>query len=243
MLTAWGPPALWQRSIAAAARAAQLQPRQRPPVSHTSSSPLSAGKSRALSGRVRVPGDKSISHRALMFGALATGRTAIAACWRARTCSTPPRRCRRWAARCARSGRPGRCWVAASAASPSPPRHRFRQLRHRHSADDGPDRRPRHAGAGGGRRLAIAPADGPGARAADADGAGGGGERQGPAAADPPRHARTCCRSSMPRPFPRPRSSRPCCWPDCMLPAPPRSSRRKPPAITPSACCATSAPR
>jgi 3-phosphoshikimate 1-carboxyvinyltransferase len=49
-----------------------------PPVSHTPSSPLSAAKSRALSGTVRVPGDKSISHRALMFGALATGRTAIA---------------------------------------------------------------------------------------------------------------------------------------------------------------------
>lgn len=30
-----------------------------------------------LKGRVRVPGDKSISHRALMFGALATGRTTI----------------------------------------------------------------------------------------------------------------------------------------------------------------------
>jgi 3-phosphoshikimate 1-carboxyvinyltransferase len=31
----------------------------------------------ALRGRVRVPGDKSISHRALMLGALATGRTRI----------------------------------------------------------------------------------------------------------------------------------------------------------------------
>ena len=30
-----------------------------------------------MSGRVRVPGDKSISHRALMLGALATGRTLI----------------------------------------------------------------------------------------------------------------------------------------------------------------------
>src|SRR6185503_19470366 len=49
-----------------------------PPVSHAPSSPLSAAKSRALSGSVRVPGDKSISHRALMFGALATGRTTIA---------------------------------------------------------------------------------------------------------------------------------------------------------------------
>lgn len=32
---------------------------------------------RPLSGRVRVPGDKSISHRALMLGALAVGRTEI----------------------------------------------------------------------------------------------------------------------------------------------------------------------
>ncbi len=39
--------------------------------------PLSAHRSGALTGRVRVPGDKSISHRALMFGALATGRTQI----------------------------------------------------------------------------------------------------------------------------------------------------------------------
>jgi 3-phosphoshikimate 1-carboxyvinyltransferase len=46
-------------------------------VSHALLRPLSAGKSRALSGRVRVPGDKSISHRALMLGALATGRTSI----------------------------------------------------------------------------------------------------------------------------------------------------------------------
>jgi 3-phosphoshikimate 1-carboxyvinyltransferase len=30
-----------------------------------------------LAGRIRVPGDKSISHRALMFGALAEGRTRI----------------------------------------------------------------------------------------------------------------------------------------------------------------------
>ena len=31
-----------------------------------------------LSGTIRVPGDKSISHRALMFGALAVGETRIA---------------------------------------------------------------------------------------------------------------------------------------------------------------------
>ncbi|MBH0236204.1 3-phosphoshikimate 1-carboxyvinyltransferase [Methylobrevis albus] len=39
--------------------------------------PLSAGRSGPLTGRFRVPGDKSISHRALMLGALATGETVV----------------------------------------------------------------------------------------------------------------------------------------------------------------------
>src|SRR5680860_21226 len=39
--------------------------------------PLTASRSARISGRVRVPGDKSISHRALILGALATGRTRI----------------------------------------------------------------------------------------------------------------------------------------------------------------------
>ena len=38
---------------------------------------LTASKSKSLRGAVRVPGDKSISHRALILGALATGTTAI----------------------------------------------------------------------------------------------------------------------------------------------------------------------
>jgi 3-phosphoshikimate 1-carboxyvinyltransferase len=46
-------------------------------VKHAASAPLSAPKSGPLKGRVRVPGDKSISHRALMLGALATGKTRI----------------------------------------------------------------------------------------------------------------------------------------------------------------------
>lgn len=36
-----------------------------------------AAKARALKGRARVPGDKSISHRALIMGALAVGETTI----------------------------------------------------------------------------------------------------------------------------------------------------------------------
>ncbi|KAA2214133.1 3-phosphoshikimate 1-carboxyvinyltransferase [Teichococcus oryzae] len=45
---------------------------------HTSARPLRASRPpQGLSGRLRVAGDKSISHRALMFGALAVGRTEI----------------------------------------------------------------------------------------------------------------------------------------------------------------------
>jgi 3-phosphoshikimate 1-carboxyvinyltransferase len=40
-------------------------------------SPLESRSVTALSGRVRVPGDKSISHRALILGALAVGETRI----------------------------------------------------------------------------------------------------------------------------------------------------------------------
>jgi 3-phosphoshikimate 1-carboxyvinyltransferase len=43
----------------------------------TAAQPLSARKSGGLSGRLRVPGDKSISHRALLIGALAVGRTEV----------------------------------------------------------------------------------------------------------------------------------------------------------------------
>jgi 3-phosphoshikimate 1-carboxyvinyltransferase len=39
--------------------------------------PLEARLSGALTGKVRVPGDKSISHRALILGALAVGKTMI----------------------------------------------------------------------------------------------------------------------------------------------------------------------
>src|SRR5947199_5662310 len=43
----------------------------------TSPSPLPARRSGALRGSLRVPGDKSISHRALIFGALTVGETRI----------------------------------------------------------------------------------------------------------------------------------------------------------------------
>ncbi|WP_279478908.1 3-phosphoshikimate 1-carboxyvinyltransferase [Aureimonas sp. SK2] len=39
--------------------------------------PLTSRRTGALRGRVRVPGDKSISHRAFLFGGLASGRTRV----------------------------------------------------------------------------------------------------------------------------------------------------------------------
>jgi 3-phosphoshikimate 1-carboxyvinyltransferase len=53
------------------------EPKATLPVPHDAPSPLCAQRAKALGGVVRVPGDKSISHRALMLGALATGRTRI----------------------------------------------------------------------------------------------------------------------------------------------------------------------
>lgn len=44
---------------------------------HSAPKPLSAARATALKGTLRVPGDKSISHRALIFGALSTGVTRI----------------------------------------------------------------------------------------------------------------------------------------------------------------------
>src|SRR5271168_3157771 len=43
----------------------------------TNPAPLTARRNGPLKGRVRVPGDKSISHRALILGALAVGETRI----------------------------------------------------------------------------------------------------------------------------------------------------------------------
>jgi 3-phosphoshikimate 1-carboxyvinyltransferase len=48
-----------------------------PIVNHAAPVPLTARRSGKLRGRLRVPGDKSISHRALIFTALAVGETAI----------------------------------------------------------------------------------------------------------------------------------------------------------------------
>src|SRR3954470_17441865 len=55
-----------------------LAARKDPNLTHSGpATPLEARSSGPLSGKVRVPGDKSISHRALILGALAVGETRI----------------------------------------------------------------------------------------------------------------------------------------------------------------------
>ncbi len=44
---------------------------------HGTPIPMTARKSGPLKGRAEVPGDKSISHRALILGALAVGETKV----------------------------------------------------------------------------------------------------------------------------------------------------------------------
>lgn len=39
--------------------------------------PLTAMRAEPLSGTARIPGDKSVSHRALIFGAMAVGETVV----------------------------------------------------------------------------------------------------------------------------------------------------------------------
>jgi 3-phosphoshikimate 1-carboxyvinyltransferase len=48
-----------------------------PPEAAIAARPMQSRAGGALAGTLRVPGDKSISHRALMFGALAVGETLI----------------------------------------------------------------------------------------------------------------------------------------------------------------------
>lgn len=46
-------------------------------MSHAPTTPLQSRKASALKGRIKVPGDKSMSHRSLMFGAIALGKTHV----------------------------------------------------------------------------------------------------------------------------------------------------------------------
>ena len=46
-------------------------------TAHSAKSPMTSRRSNALAGRALVPGDKSISHRAILFGGVAAGQTSV----------------------------------------------------------------------------------------------------------------------------------------------------------------------
>ena len=86
--------------------------------------PLTAKRAGALAGRVRVPGDKSTSHRALILGLLSIGETRIDGLLEGDDVLRTAQACRQLGATVERHA-PGpleRARHRASAASPSPTR-------------------------------------------------------------------------------------------------------------------------
>ncbi len=150
---------------------------------------------RPLQGRVRVPGDKSISHRALLLGALADGDVGAAGTVRRRRRGAHrrgrrrPRGARRWPRRGARLGdrplRERRDLRGQRRAARAGGGARHGQLGHHHpAAGRGRGRAALHHAAHRGR-VTVEPAHGPGGRAPAADGGHGRGSR---GALPPPAH-------------------------------------------------------
>ena len=123
--------------------------------------PLRTRKAGPLIGRVRVPGDKSISHRALILGALSTGTTRIRGLLEAEDVLNTAKALNALGAPVEKAGDEwivlGRGVGGLRAAGRAA---RLRQLGHRRAADDGRARRSRHSRAADGRCLAVQAADG-----------------------------------------------------------------------------------
>ncbi len=166
--------------------------------------PLMSRKSGALQGAVSVPGDKSISHRALLLGALAEGRTEITGLLelddvlgtaRALQESRRPHREDKRRLDCHRQG----SWRADNPEG----RSRFRKFRYRRAPDDGRRRRPSGSGRVHRRRLLAQKADGARPRSLEEHGARNQGGRPQHAAPDADWDFRISCPSSTGFPFPR----------------------------------------
>ena len=149
-------------------RGHNLDPFRPPPIPDAAE----ARSSGPLTGKVRVPGDKSISHRALILGALAVGETRISGLLEGEDVLNTAKSMRALGARVERTGRfrlvgarrrRRRLRRACRAA-------RFRQFRHRLPAGDGGGGRLSDHGGIRRRRLAAQPADAAGARSPGIDG-------------------------------------------------------------------------
>ena len=124
-----------------------------------------------LTGRVRVPGDKSISHRALIFGALTVGETRIPGLLEGEDVLNTGQGHARARRQVERTGEGAwRVHGVGVGGFAQPPAARFRQFRHRLPAGDGGGRRlPDHRDLRR-RCLAAHTADAARARSAGADG-------------------------------------------------------------------------
>lgn len=76
-------------------------------MSSAAATPAHSRRSAPLSGRLRAPGDKSISHRSLILGLLSVGETAITGLLEGEDVLATARACRALGARIDRLG-PGR---------------------------------------------------------------------------------------------------------------------------------------
>ena len=133
-------------------------PKMPAPSSQTA---VAARRSGPLKGRLRAPGDKSISHRALIIGALAVGRTMISGLLEGEDVINTARAMRAFGARVERCGEEK--WqvdgvgvggfAAPSAAA------RFRQFRNRLPPGHGSGRRVSDHCDVRRRRVAASPAD------------------------------------------------------------------------------------
>ena len=119
--------------------------------------PLEARSSGPLTGNVRVPGDKSISHRALILGALAVGETRISGLLEGEDVLNTAKAMRALGARVERTGEFAWSVRGVGVAGFAQPRSaaRFRQFRHRLPAGDGRGRRLPDYGDLRRRRLAA----------------------------------------------------------------------------------------
>ena len=90
--------------------------------SHASPRPRRFPAAGPLRGRIRVPGDKSISHRALMLGALAVGETRVTGLLEGEDVLATAAAMRAMGARSSARGGSGRSTASASAALLQPAR-------------------------------------------------------------------------------------------------------------------------
>ncbi len=134
--------------------------------------PLESRASGPLTGKVRVPGDKSISHRALILGALAVGETRISGLLEGEDVLNTAKSMQALGAKVERTGDFAWSVRGVGVAGFAQPHvaARFRQFRHRLPAGDGGGGRlPDHRGLRR-RRLAALAADAADPRSPGIDG-------------------------------------------------------------------------